>query len=218
MLTGKVPFDSESEYELCRAQVEETPRAPRALAPEISGELEKVILRALEKDPADRFPSVHALREALQAAAPATDVAVSAPDPSSVETRFIATPQRVDVSIAEPAEPEIRPRVSLVQRLGVALPLGGLAVAALLLGAKLVRETPTPMPAAMHTPAAVVEPAKARPAPARVTPAATAAPRAPRAVASTRERELRSTPPPHAREPEREAAKSGGNGWVIHRD
>ncbi|MFI5317490.1 MAG: serine/threonine-protein kinase [Myxococcota bacterium] len=218
MLTGAVPFDSESEYELCRAQVEETPRAPRALAPEISDELEKVVLRALEKDPADRFPSVHALREALQAAAPAGDGAVRAPDPSSLETRFIATPQRVDVSLAQPPEPEKRPRVSLVQRLGVALPLGGLALAALLLGAKLVRETPTPMPAAMHTPVAAAVPAKPKPSPARAATASAPAPRPAHAVASTRERELRSTPPPHTREPEGETAKSGGNGWVIHRD
>jgi serine/threonine-protein kinase len=211
MLTGAVPFDSESEYELCRAQVEETPRSPRSLAPGISAELENVILRALEKDPGDRFPSVYALREALQSAAPAVEGGEHAQDQSAVETRFIATPLRVDVSVAPASESEIPPRVSRRRRLGVVLPLGGLALAALLLGAKLVRETPTPARAAIEA----VGPAKPKPSPVR---AASAAARAPHAVATTPERELRSTPLPRTRETARAPAKSGGNGWVIRRD
>jgi serine/threonine-protein kinase len=208
MLTGAVPFDSESEYELCRAQVEQTPRSPRDLAPEISAGLEAVILRALEKDPSDRFPSVHALREALVGVLPAGELGVR-PDPSALDTRFIATPQRVDVFV--PSTPPTAPtatqiRQSLVRRWGVALPLGALTLTALLLGAKLVRETPPERP--------VVEAS----APVKTKPPATAAARATRAVASPRERELRSPPPAPPRSTASAAKKSGGNGWVIRRD
>ncbi len=208
MLTGSVPFDSESEYELCRAQVEETPRSLRSLVPEISPELEGVVLRALEKDPGDRYPSMQALREALQAAAPAAERGDPAPDPSAAETRFLATPLRVDASPAPARAAERTPRVSLRRRLGVALPLGGLALAALLRGAKLVRETPTPARAAI----AAAAPTKPK------ASAAHAASAAPHAVAGPRERGLRSTPAPGARETTRGTAKSGGNGWVIRRD
>jgi serine/threonine-protein kinase len=217
MLTGTVPFDSENEYELCRAQVEQTPRAPSSLAPEISPELESVVLRALEKDPGNRFPSVHALREALLAAAPAGDGSVRAPDPSALDTRFIATPQRVDVPVAIPEDTEVVAQSphSLARRLGVAVPLGALALAALLLGAKLVREMPARRASEVSAPvsSALV---KTKPSAAR---SAVPTPRAARSVASTRERELRSTPPtsPPARAGA-STAKSGGDGWVIRRD
>jgi serine/threonine-protein kinase len=222
MLTGAVPFDSESEYELCRAQVEQAPRALRGLAPDISLELESVVLCALEKDPADRFPSVHALREALHAAAPARDASVRASDASALDTRFLATPQRVDVSIATPptrAAPAPG-RVPLARRVGVALPLGALALGALLLGAKLVHQKPLGASVASAAPVAKTG-APAKPAAEKAKPAvqAPAAPsRAPRRVASTRERKLRSTPPASAPTAAPEAANSGGNGWVIRRD
>jgi serine/threonine protein kinase len=218
MLTGAVPFDSESEYELCRAQVEQMPNAPRALAPNISPELESVVLRALEKDPADRFPSVHALREALHAAAPAGDGGARSPDPSALDTRFLATPQRVEISVATPREREVVAprRVPLARRFGVALPIAALALAALLLGAKLVRETPTHANVAVALPLPLPKSVPVKAKPAAQIPLAT--PNAPRSVASTRERKLRSTPPVAAPDGARATAKSGGNGWVIRRD
>jgi hypothetical protein len=93
----------------------------------------------------------------------------------------------------------------------VALPLGALTLAALLLGAKLVRETPTRP--ALEASAPVSTKAAAR----TTTREAPAVKRAPRRVASTREPKLRSTPSapaPKASKP----AKSGGHGWVIRRD
>ncbi len=66
LLTGELPFDSENDYELCRAQIEQPPRPLRALAPELPEALDAVVLRALAKDPAARFPDVFELREALQ--------------------------------------------------------------------------------------------------------------------------------------------------------
>ncbi len=221
MLTGSVPFDSESEYELCRAQVEQSPRPPRSLVPDLSPALETVILRALEKEPADRFPSVYALREGLLEAAPVADLGAGATDPSALDTRFIAMPQRVDVSVV----PEIDSRptsdlppqpLSLARRLGVALPIGALALAALLLGAKLVRETPTKPRIEASAPVST-KASKARVAPAatRETPPAK---RAQRSVAGKSDRKLRSTPPTPAQASASAPAKSGGHGWVIRRD
>jgi hypothetical protein len=189
-----------------------------------------VILCALEKDPAERFPSVCALREALLAAAPASDASARSSDQSALDTRFLATPQRVDFGAPTPVERELvaapPPHFSLAQRFGVALPIGALALAALLLGAKLVRSTPAPTvaPAAVAmaiapTPAPTPAPAPAKPVVVAIAPAPAPAPaRHPRSVASTRERKLRSTPPAPAPKDASAAAKSGGNGWVIRRD
>ncbi|HTO53669.1 MAG TPA: serine/threonine-protein kinase [Myxococcota bacterium] len=231
MLTGFVPFDSESEYELCRAQVEKPPRPPRELAPSLSPELEKVILRALEKDPAHRFPSVQALREALQAAAPLGLAEAGAPDPNALDTHFLATPARVDVSVPPTRPPTpVLARRSRLRAVGMGATLGGLGLCALLLGAKIVRHAPAApraLPVGAHASAA--QPTSAQPSPAAslapVTQAATAAP-APVTAAKTRRTRMASTPkhelrsPPSTR-PAQSAAQapaSGGNGWVIRRE
>ncbi len=69
LLTGRVPFKFENDYELMQAQIETPPPSPRQFAPEIPEELEQVVLRALEKNPADRFPSTGAFSDALQSLA-----------------------------------------------------------------------------------------------------------------------------------------------------
>ncbi len=65
MLTGRVPFASDSEFDLMRAQVEELPRPPREFAPNIPEQVEWAILCATEKDPEKRFQSAGAFSEAI---------------------------------------------------------------------------------------------------------------------------------------------------------
>ena len=222
MVTGFVPFDSESEYELCRAQVEDTPRAPRTLAPDLSPELEAVILRALEKDPGERFPSVQAMREALQAVVPTPGAAPEASDADSLATRLVTTPLRVALPAVLPESLAVAARAtrSLGARFGLALPLGALALCALLLGAKLVRQQPAAEELAVTAAAAARTAAPPPPEQLRIalpkpSPASVAAPkRAPRRLASPRKAELRSTPASAAAEARAEA-EAGGDEWVI---
>jgi hypothetical protein len=68
MLTGRVPFASESEYEVIRAQVEDLPRPPSALVPGLPAWLDQAVLRALAKAPADRFQSAEPFRAFLASA------------------------------------------------------------------------------------------------------------------------------------------------------
>jgi serine/threonine-protein kinase len=65
MLTGRVPFASDSEFELMRAQVEELPTPPREFAPHIPEDVEWSILCATDKDPAKRFQTAMAFRAAI---------------------------------------------------------------------------------------------------------------------------------------------------------
>ena len=55
MLTGKVPFEAESAVTIALKQVSEEPVPIRALNPQVSPELEDVVLTALQKDPAARY-------------------------------------------------------------------------------------------------------------------------------------------------------------------
>jgi serine/threonine-protein kinase len=65
MTTGKAPFHYDSPLKVMIAHASEDPEPPRLLNAEIPPELEEVILRALEKRPADRFQSIAEMREAL---------------------------------------------------------------------------------------------------------------------------------------------------------
>src|SRR5262245_60039063 len=62
MLTGRVPFSDPSEYELMKRQIEERPPAPGEFHPGIPVVVESAVLRALSKDPADRFQTAEAMR------------------------------------------------------------------------------------------------------------------------------------------------------------
>jgi eukaryotic-like serine/threonine-protein kinase len=65
MLTGCVPFEGESDYSILKAQVEDTPVPPSEHVPNLPGWLDRIVLKALEKDPARRFQSVGELQAAL---------------------------------------------------------------------------------------------------------------------------------------------------------
>jgi beta-lactam-binding protein with PASTA domain/predicted Ser/Thr protein kinase len=66
LLTGRVPFDGESAVSIALKQVNERPVPPSALNRGVTPELEAVVLRALEKDPARRFPDADAFIAALE--------------------------------------------------------------------------------------------------------------------------------------------------------
>jgi eukaryotic-like serine/threonine-protein kinase len=66
MLTGDVPFSAENVFAEMRSKVEANPIPPRESRAELSPELEEIVLRALERDPNDRYESAYELGEALR--------------------------------------------------------------------------------------------------------------------------------------------------------
>lgn len=66
--TGRVPFDIDLRHECMEAHLNRPPDPPRLVNPAITPELERVILRALVKNPAGRYQNVAELRRALVAA------------------------------------------------------------------------------------------------------------------------------------------------------
>ena len=71
LLTGRPPFEGESPTQVMNAQVRDPVVPPSQIRPEVGGDLERVVLRCLAKDPEDRFPSAEDLGEALAACAAA---------------------------------------------------------------------------------------------------------------------------------------------------
>lgn len=65
LVTGSTPFNSKSEFEVLAAHVNTPPTPPGKLNPQIPSELDRIILKALAKDPSERFQSTGEFREAL---------------------------------------------------------------------------------------------------------------------------------------------------------
>ena len=70
MVTGQVPFEADSDFELMRAQAEDRPPPPRTVMPSVPAAIEKAILRALAKSPEARFQTVANFREVLEESLP----------------------------------------------------------------------------------------------------------------------------------------------------
>jgi eukaryotic-like serine/threonine-protein kinase len=135
MLTGRVPFEGSSAVTIALKQVSEQPVAPSQLNAAVSPQLEAVVMRALAKDPAARYPDADAFIAALQGqevpAAPPTDATAIAaaplPPPAPVLAREPVTP--VPPPPVDPDEEGSRWWAWLLALLVVA----GLIVAAVLL-------------------------------------------------------------------------------------
>lgn len=66
MLTGKVPFNGENPVAVAYKQVREDPLAPSLINPDISAELEAVVMKALAKNPENRYQSALEMRSDLE--------------------------------------------------------------------------------------------------------------------------------------------------------
>jgi len=95
MLTGKLPFDEPTPLATVIAQVKQKPKPLRELRPEIPQALEAIVMRALEKSPANRYQTAEELAEAFRSVQ--RQLA-----PSSVS---IVTPQGIPALPPEPSSP-----------------------------------------------------------------------------------------------------------------
>jgi tRNA A-37 threonylcarbamoyl transferase component Bud32 len=104
MATGHLPFDGANSMEVLTRHVNESPIPPRQRQPDapISEPMERLILRALEKDPAKRPQTAEQFREALlavpaqaRAAARAATPTRSSAVPGPAADRAPKRPQRV---------------------------------------------------------------------------------------------------------------------------
>ncbi len=66
MMTGRVPFKGSNPFMVLEQHVNERPVPPRQRIEDIPAEAETIILRCLEKDPADRYASMAELAEVIE--------------------------------------------------------------------------------------------------------------------------------------------------------
>jgi serine/threonine-protein kinase len=118
LLTGKLPFQGDSQYSLMTAHLNEEPAAPITMRADLPPALNEIILMAMAKDPAQRFQSADAFRAALKSvpvsSLPGSGTTVThaprTPSPSSSQTTLVETPLPRVPTVATPAStPSPRP-------------------------------------------------------------------------------------------------------------
>jgi serine/threonine protein kinase len=66
LIVGRLPFQSQSEYELVRMHVQAPRPAPGSFVPNIPAELDRIVQQAMARDPSRRFRSAAEMADALQ--------------------------------------------------------------------------------------------------------------------------------------------------------
>ena len=67
MLTGVLPFQNDNPWVAMNDRVTGDPPAPRKLNPNISPQAEEIVLHAMQRDPANRYPAAAAMKADLDA-------------------------------------------------------------------------------------------------------------------------------------------------------
>ncbi len=149
-VTGQRPFTATSDYSIMAAHVKEAPKPPVELHPGLPPALNEIILMAIAKDPAQRFQTADAFRNAL------SSVPVAAPTPAMLEATTVdsmaalpnvpvapaATPAAAVAALKSPTAPPPSPTPTpmpppahgsghrgLYMTLGALIVLAGLVVA-----------------------------------------------------------------------------------------
>lgn len=68
LITGRVPFQSDTSYAVIHSQIFDPPPQPSELNSKVGPQLEAVLLKTLSKNPADRYQTAGELAEALRSA------------------------------------------------------------------------------------------------------------------------------------------------------
>lgn len=153
MVTGQRPFQATSDYSIMAAHVKSAPRPPLELQPGLPSSLNDIILIAIAKDPAERFQTAEAFRNALSnvkvdpsaviasaTSSPTATTLDTLTPPAPVPTPASAAPTQERIP-APPTPPTITPPVSMpppapsTGHRGLYMTLGALIVLAVLVAA-----------------------------------------------------------------------------------
>lgn len=134
MSTGNLPYQAETPMGLIVKQINTPLPRPRYMNANVPDAIEDVLLRALEKDPADRYPSVDALNEDFQEAMlKSFDASTGRLRPEAISDKPITkvvekkdVPKKADSSLGARLRRRAAPALLLLM-----IPLGALAAAGL---------------------------------------------------------------------------------------
>jgi len=111
MVVGRVPFSADTPYAIVHSHIYTAPPQPSEVNPEIPAAVEQVLLKALAKDPADRYASAAEMMRDFQEALAASGLRALNPHRDKVAEESLAKHQPVTVpdgnTISKPMVPSI---------------------------------------------------------------------------------------------------------------
>ena len=108
MLTGTVPFKGDSAVTVALKHVNEVPREPSELVPGMPYALNQIVLKAMAKDPADRYQSAAEFARDLRAAKEGGPVQAAAFDAGGERTRVMGAAAAGTTSVLDQPMPPRR--------------------------------------------------------------------------------------------------------------
>ncbi len=113
LLTGKTPFDGDTPVEIAMKHLSNAPKPPSKLRPDIPAELDMVVLRALAKNPDDRYQSADEMEADLERVARGARVSAATVDtatqvlrrPAAAAAATTATSATAATMVAAPPAP-----------------------------------------------------------------------------------------------------------------
>jgi beta-lactam-binding protein with PASTA domain/tRNA A-37 threonylcarbamoyl transferase component Bud32 len=109
MLTGKVPFTGDSPIEIAMKHLNDPPKPPSRIRPEIPEELDQVVLRALAKEPEQRYQTAEEFIEDLTRVEAGMPVA---PETAEAATAVITGATALQTGATEVLGPDDATRVT----------------------------------------------------------------------------------------------------------
>lgn len=140
MVTGKLPFESETPMGMVALRITQPPRPPGDVRPDIAPSVEDVIMRALARKPEARYPSagemLAALRHATGVSTPVSGTSLPPYSDATIPMQHTPLPSSRPPSYPPsqpPLPPSLPPAEAKKGKSGLLLGLGGAAVLILLL-------------------------------------------------------------------------------------
>jgi eukaryotic-like serine/threonine-protein kinase len=124
MITGQRPFKADTGFSIMQAHLQEIPRPPIELRPDLPPAVSQLIIMAMAKDPAERFQTADAFQAALASAAPNLEATIAAGSFTAATQPVYATPvpQTRPATPAPTAQPTPPPRTAPVPAVAAPVP------------------------------------------------------------------------------------------------
>jgi serine/threonine protein kinase len=93
MITGRLPFEADKAFDVLLMHINEAPQKPREIVPNTPEIVEDIILKAMAKSPAERYPDMQDMVTNLEAAWETFQISVHLTSPPAEDTVHHATMQ-----------------------------------------------------------------------------------------------------------------------------
>jgi serine/threonine protein kinase len=93
MITGRLPFEADKAFDVLLMHINEAPPRPREIVPNTPEIVEDIILKAMAKSPAERYPDMKDMVTNLEAAWETFQISVHLESPATEDTVHQATMQ-----------------------------------------------------------------------------------------------------------------------------